>query len=133
MNFEYVFLATAVITTSTARASGAIPTCKVPSYLKKRPHDLVSICLNRFEAAKNVDKVGIVQAGTRKFSVVRHTANAACCRVSFGDDKKCPIAHVLHGKSRITGAIFFSLMMMMMMMMLMMMMMMMNCLRGVVD
>ena len=98
-----MFLATAVITTSPARASGAISTRKVPSYLKKQPRDLVSICLNRFEPAKNEDKVGIVQVGSTKFSVVSHTGNVTCCRVSFGDDKKCPIAHVVHGKSRITG------------------------------
>ena len=62
----------------------------VPSNLKNRPRDLVLTCLNRCEAAKNVDKTVIVQVGSGEFSVISHTDNATRYRVSFGNDENMP-------------------------------------------
>ena len=61
----------------------------VPSYLKNRPRDLVLTCLNRFEAAKNLDKTGIVQVESGEFSVISHT-DVIRYRVSFRNDENMP-------------------------------------------
>ena len=47
-------------------------------------------CVNRFEAAKNVDKTGIVKVGSGEFSVISHTDNAIRYRVSFVNDENMP-------------------------------------------
>ena len=56
---------------------------------------MVLTCLNGFEGAKNVNKTGLVQAGSGDFSVISRTENATSYRVSFGTDEKSPIAHFL--------------------------------------
>ena len=82
---------------------------RVQSYLTNGQRDLVLACLNRFESAKDVDKTGIVQAGSGEFSNISFAVNAARYRTSFGVTKLCHMAHVLHGKSHITRASTFSL------------------------
>ena len=48
---------------------------------------------------KNIYKTGIVQVGSREFSVISHSDNVSIC----------PIAHFLHGKSHITRVSVFPL------------------------
>ena len=79
-------------------------------YLKNRPRDLVLTCLNKFEAAKNVDKTGIVHVGSETFSVISHTDNATRYRVSFGNEENMPYCTCSsRKKTYLPVQIFFSL------------------------
>ena len=62
----------------------------VPSYQKNQPCNLVLTCLNRFEAAKNVDKTGIVQVRSGEFLVISYNDNAIRYMEISGNEKNMP-------------------------------------------